>query len=278
MCGVENIARVKSANWHITSRCNYCCKFCFSKKLDDEITDLEVARDRLQKLKALEIEKLNLVGGEPVLHPLFIDIVKLAKRMGFIVSIVSNGYYLDRSIIEVLKPNVDWIGISVDSADEAVESALGRGTGSHVKHAMELAEIIHQVGIKLKINTTVTSLNWKEDMRPLIRTIKPDRWKVFQVLRIIGQNDQYFGALSITNEQFTYFKSLNGEIECVSPVFESNPEMIASYFMLSPSGMVMSNLDGTNRTLTRLENIDRDSFSRVLDTEQYLGRGGIYSW
>lgn len=158
MCGVENSMRVKSANWHITSRCNYCCKFCFSKKLDDEITDLGVARDRLQKVKALEIEKLNLVGGEPLLHPLFLDIVKLAKRMGFIVSIVSNGYYLDRSIIEVLKPNVDWLGISVDSADEAVESALGRGTGSHVKHAMELAEIIHEVGIKRDIKETLKTI------------------------------------------------------------------------------------------------------------------------
>jgi MoaA/NifB/PqqE/SkfB family radical SAM enzyme len=84
-------------------------------------------------------------------------------------------------MIQKLKPFVDWIGLSIDSADEKVEVALGRGNGGHVKKILELAKVIHKAGIKLKINTTVTRLNWQEDIRPLIRLLKPDRWKVFQV-------------------------------------------------------------------------------------------------
>jgi len=270
---------VKSVNWHITGRCNYKCKFCFSRNLDEEITSLERAEEILQYLRRMDMEKINFVGGEPTLHPLFLDIVKLAKGMGFVVSIVSNGYSLNRNVIFELSPFVDWIGLSIDSASEAVEVALGRGNGGHVKNVLELAEIVHQAGIKLKINTTVTSQNWREDMRPLIRRLKPDRWKVFQILHIRDQNDLHFDELSITDDQFNYFKCLNQEpIEGCTPVFESNHEMIDSYFMLSPSGKAMSNRDGTNRVFTDLASINHQNITQILDIQRYLDRGGVYSW
>jgi radical S-adenosyl methionine domain-containing protein 2 len=271
--------KVKSVNWHLTTRCNYSCKFCFSQCLDAEINNIEQAKQKLEKLRALCIEKINFVGGEPMLHPLIFEVVKLAKRMSYAVSIVSNGYYLNRETIRKLKPFVDWIGLSIDSAEESTEIELGRGIGGHVHHITELAEIIHEAGIKLKINTTVTRLNSKEDMRPLIRKLKPQRWKVFQVLHISGQNDLHFDELSTTDEQFNYFKSLNQQpIKGLTPVFEGNNEMLASYFMLSPSGKAMSNMDGANRTFTPLEGITNDNISKVLDVRQYVGRGGIYSW
>lgn len=271
--------KIVSANWHLTTRCNYRCKFCFSRELGQELGDLESVQRVLRKLKHLGIQKINFVGGEPLLHPLFFDIIRLAKGMAFVVSIVSNGYYLNRDIIFKLSPYVDWIGLSVDSAYEEIEVALGRGNGNHVKHVKELAEILHESGIKLKINTTVTRLNWTEDMRPLLERLKPERWKAFQVLHIVGQNDLYFDELSISDEEFDYFKSINRiSIKGTKPVFEGNHEMIDSYFMLSPGGMAISNKDGTNRGLTPLDNINEKTIVRLLDVQKYAQRGGVYSW
>ncbi|MCW4003054.1 MAG: viperin family antiviral radical SAM protein [Candidatus Bathyarchaeota archaeon] len=271
-------SKVKSANWHITARCDYNCRFCFAQQLDSEIRNLACGEQILKKLKALEIGKINFTGGEPLLHPLLFPLIKLANSMNFVVSIISNGYHLNRDIIFEILPFVDWIGLSIDSAHEAVEEALGRGDGGHVKKIVELAEIIHQTGIKLKINTTVTRLNWMEDMRSLIIRLKPDRWKVFQVLHIGGQNDAHFDELSITDEQFNHFKTLNQDIEGITPVFEGNQEMIDSYFMISPSGMAMSNRDGTNRVLTPLIDVNQCNISQIVDVQKYEKRGGIYPW
>ena len=47
----------------------------------------------------------------------------------------------------------------------------------------------HRMKIKLKMNTVITNLNYKEDFSELIKIIQPRRWKIFQVLPIIGQND-----------------------------------------------------------------------------------------
>jgi hypothetical protein len=52
--------------------------------------------------------------------------------------------------------------------------------------------------------------------------------------------------------------------------------MIASYFMLSPSGMIMSNIDGANRTFFPLEDVSHDNIWQILDFQQYLGRDAIY--
>jgi radical S-adenosyl methionine domain-containing protein 2 len=270
--------RIRSANWHLTTRCNYSCRFCFSRKLDAEIRNLRSAEEVLKKLASLGIEKINFAGGEPLLHPLLFPIIRTANDMAFAVSIISNGYYLNRGTLSRLSPYVDWIGLSVDSKYEEVEVALGRGNGNHVRHTTAIADIVHEIGIKLKINTTVTRVNYTENMRPLLNQLKPKRWKAFQVLHIAGQNDRYFDELSITDKEFDYFKSINqGGVEEMGPVFERNQDMIDSYFMLSPGGMVMSNRDGSY-SLTPLDNIDEQKLPHLMDVRKYAERGGIYVW
>ena len=116
-------------------------------------------------------------------------------------------------------------------------------------------------------------------MHPLLEKLMPERWKVFQVLHVKGQNDRYFKDLSITDKEFDHFKSLNQKcIGEMKPVFERNHDMIDSYFMLSPGGMVMSNRGGTNESLTPLDNIDEQNISQILDAHKYVQRGGIYHW
>jgi radical S-adenosyl methionine domain-containing protein 2 len=116
-------------------------------------------------------------------------------------------------------------------------------------------------------------------MRPLIRRLKPDRWKVFQVLHISGQNDLHFDELSITAEQFSYFKTLNHEpLPGFAPVFEASSQMLTSYFMISPSGLVMSNIDNVSRAFLSLNEVNPGNISQVMDVQQYLQRDAIYPW
>lgn len=271
---------ITSVNWHVTSKCNYNCKFCFMQNLNGGFADVSKARDILETLKSKGMEKVNFVGGEPMLYPLIFDTTEIAKEMGFVVSIVTNGYCLNEHRITRLAPHVDWIGLSIDSNSEKIEKKLGRGYGNHVKHVCEISDIIHDRGIGLKINTTVTRCTYKEDMRSLISRLNPDRWKVFQMLSIEGQNDQYARELSITGSEFEQFISANQEIMLNNgekPVFEHSEDMIDSYFMISPSGNIIRNTKGVYAEYP-LQYLERRGIGSIINAEKYVARGGSYDY
>ncbi len=58
--------------------------------------------------------------------------------------------------------------------------------GDHVARSLSLFDRLHQYGIRVKLNTVVTRLNYQEDMSAFVRRVRPERWKVFQVLPVDG--------------------------------------------------------------------------------------------
>lgn len=276
----KNVPVVKSMNWHITSRCNYRCKFCFARDRGEELRDLDKIKTILSRLKQKGIQKINLAGGEPALHPLFLDILREAKNMGFTTSIVTNGYLLNLKMLTEVKDSLDWVGLSIDSSNDNIERELGRGWGDHVKHSVEVAKNVNDLGIKLKINTVVTKLNYLEDMKSFIEKLEPHRWKVFQYLHMIGCNDDYSSDMEVTTEQFEIFIRNNQQTrlrDFEKPVFERNSDMLGSYLMLSPDGDLTIDR-GQSYSKIPLEDLVCGDISQFVDSSKYLNRGGDYKW
>ncbi|MDD4468972.1 MAG: viperin family antiviral radical SAM protein [Acholeplasmataceae bacterium] len=271
---------IKSVNWHITNRCNYACSFCFAQNLGKHEVSFEEGKILLKKLSDSGIEKINFAGGEPLLHPRLPDYCKEAKNLGMTVSVTTNGSHLNQNLVSQLAGSVDWIAISVDSCLDTVEAAMGRGRGEHVTNALKAAFLVHEAGIHLKVNTTVTSLTWQENMHPLIRMMKPDRWKVMQMLVIDGENDTSSIGLCVSSAQFREFAERHRSIclgSGVGPVFESVDDMEGSYFMIMPNGQVKSDV-GRKITLYELDDILEQGVDKLVDSDKYLDRGGIYDW
>jgi len=272
--------QVKSANWHFTSKCNYHCTFCCTQKNQGELTSLQTAADVFQHLRRLGIQKINFVGGEPFCSPLIFDLVKLAKEYGLTTSITTNGSLVTAEVIDRLSPYLDWMGLSVDSASDDVEKALGRGSGRHVSHAVHLSHLIRNAGIRLKINTTVTQMTASEDMHQIIATLTPDRWKIFQFLHVKGQNDHAVEGLSISDRTFEDFRERHMDVHLhngLTPVFESADTMIDSYLMLAPSGNIYQNTHVAAPEIP-LASVQPQDLPRILNIEKYSARGGIYEY
>lgn len=271
---------LKSANWHMTSRCNYRCTFCCMQKLTGDLTSLDKADNVLENLTRLGIEKINFVGGEPMCNDLIFEVVRLAKSMGFTVGITSNGAMINKDVLNQLSNSVDWIGLSIDSVSDEIEKKLGRGDGSHVAHCLEIAETIHYLGIKLKVNSTITRYTFHEDMRDLIRLLDPDRWKIFQFLHVKGQNDEAVQSLGITEEEFTRFRTVNGNLQLKDgayPVFETAECMIDSYLMLTPQGTIFLNTEFPFLEYP-IESVPVDMLADIVNIDKYSQRGAIYDW
>jgi radical S-adenosyl methionine domain-containing protein 2 len=270
-----------AVNFHVWKPCNYKCKFCFA--VFDDVPG-RLTRDqavRVVELLAPHCGKITFVGGEPTLCPFLGDLIEAAHGAGLTTCVVSNGERL-RPILERHAESLDWIGLSVDSADEAVNARLGRGAGGHVRRSIELAALARERGIRIKLNTVVTAWNHAEDASDLVRAIRPERWKVFRVLPIDGQNDGRVEPLLITDAQFRAYVDRHAHLaaEGLGPVAEDNEDMTGSYVMIDPMGRFFDNTDG--RFVYGPPILERgveEAFAAVRwERQRLIDRGGLYEW
>jgi len=227
-------------------------------------------------LRAAGAEKINFAGGEPTLHRGLGALVREAKSVGFTTSLVTNGSRLS-NLLESHGDALDWVGLSVDSGDERTQLALGRGDGRYVARAIRLAEEARLVGVRIKLNTVVTAMNWAEDLHGLVRAMQPERWKVFQVLRVVGQNDGSVEPLLITREMFDAFLLRHRDLQ---PIAESNEAMLDSYAMIDPLGRFYGDTGGVHRVSEPILEVGVEAAlaSVGFDSRKLAARGGLYSW
>ncbi|MCL2712550.1 MAG: viperin family antiviral radical SAM protein [Methanomassiliicoccaceae archaeon] len=273
---------IKSANIHVTGICNYRCKFCFAKSFSRKIMTPEQWRPYLTLLKEKKITKINVVGGEPFLYPHLMELCKLIKSMGFVVSVVTNGSRIDRELVKRMVGIVDWIGLSVDSPDEGVEKVVGRHASdvNHIENVIKVANLIHKHGIKVKLNITVIRQSCEQDFSDLIRMVNPERVKVLQVLKIEGENEDYYKDYSISKRQWKRFVRMHENIVLKSGgdiVFEGGKDMIDSYLIVDPLGRIVRDT-GNKRSLNEFSIISMGGLEAVVNVNKYAKRRGLYNW
>lgn len=106
-------------NVHITSRCDLFCRHCYNGKR--KVTDVAVTQFAYIVKKAKEyfgasIDRINLLGGEPTLHPDFCEILSIAQQNADVVGISTNGAKIV-CFADKLRPN-DIVQVSIETLNE----------------------------------------------------------------------------------------------------------------------------------------------------------------
>ncbi|MHA1727969.1 MAG: viperin family antiviral radical SAM protein [Promethearchaeota archaeon] len=276
----------ESVNFHLTQICNYRCKFCFAiyDCLERELNEKEAIRiiDELVKHNCL---KINFAGGEPTLVKFLPNLIKYSKDLGLFVSLISNGTGISQNFLDKCGNSLDLIGLSVDSNNDTIERKLGRSyknslkinsNYSHIDMIMQRAETIHDYGIDLKINTTLTPLNWKDDLTDFLSELNPKRWKVFEVHRIYGINDSFFEKFgTLEQDQFNFFIKKHSKF---NPVYETSEMILDSYCMITPDGRFYQNTENIHHYSKPILNIGlMNAFNQIsFSTDKYHQRKGDY--
>jgi MoaA/NifB/PqqE/SkfB family radical SAM enzyme len=81
--------------WNLGKRCNYDCSYCPESIHDNSSphTDIEILKKTVDKLIILgKPIRLSFTGGEPCVHPKFLELVKYCKHVGVTwISVTTNG-------------------------------------------------------------------------------------------------------------------------------------------------------------------------------------------
>ena len=286
--------QIPSVNFHLWQPCNMRCGFCFATFEDVRHGGLPKGHlpreDSLRVVNALAhagAEKINFAGGEPTLCPWLPALIRRAKTHGMATSIVTNGSRIRRSPewLDEVGESLDWAALSIDTVDPDGLRRLGRTLRSGPltdKEYLQVAREIRRRGIRLKINTVVTSVTWREDFTGFISLAKPERWKLFQALPVKGQNDRQIHDFQITEEQFLEYVKRNRVVECegIKVVPESNELMTGSYLMIDPAGRFFDNVYGFHTYSKPIIDVgvERALASISVKPDRFLRREGRYDW
>lgn len=132
----------------VTEHCNLKCANCSSGSpfLKEGFSDLEQwKRDITELAKYMRIDYVRFVGGEPTLHPKFVDFCNVVKDSGILnkkVSVVTNGITL------LNQPDEFW------QAVDLISLSMYRNTGINYEKVLDkIQEAYDKYGVTYNIAT-----------------------------------------------------------------------------------------------------------------------------
>ncbi|MEK6789879.1 MAG: radical SAM protein [Pseudomonadota bacterium] len=160
--------RPKNAAWSMSPRqisialtnvCDLHCRYCYAPKHKASLRTDQV----LGWLKELDTEGclgIGFGGGEPTLHPDFVDICKrVAGETQLAVTFTTHGHRLTPQLVERLKGSIHFARISVDGVGRTYEEQRGKQFASLLR-GIESIATLSPFGINVVVNErTVAELD-----------------------------------------------------------------------------------------------------------------------
>jgi radical S-adenosyl methionine domain-containing protein 2 len=280
---------IPTINFHLIQPCNMECNHCFSEFeiLKVKTCPFDQAEEIVNQIASVKsMKKLNFSGGEPTIYPRIEDLIIQAKKHGLETSLVTNGYEIikhDFQFLDKIMGYLDILAISIDSFEEERNDIIGRKVNGNIiskDQYIQLANEAIKRGIRIKINTVVTKLNFNEQMADVIISMKPIRWKIFKMLLLEDENSKAI-ELFPNKSDYNEFLKLNKEEvekEGITVVSEDNEDMTGSYLMISPDGRFFNNVEGKHiysEPIIKV-GIEEALYQTPISREKFYLRDGCY--
>lgn len=100
----------------ITKKCNLTCNHCYINgglPRDKEMNDEQI-HSLIDELADMGVWAIAITGGEPTLHPGFVNFVQHARRRKLLVGIATHGLHLSQQLLDKLPRDGVIISISID--------------------------------------------------------------------------------------------------------------------------------------------------------------------
>src|SRR3989440_7229013 len=100
---------------YVTDRCNLDCAYCTEYDNGGRDPSLDDLKKWIRKIRDVGTMRIALVGGEPLVHPNIVELVRYCRELGFATSLTTNGFLLTRKLIaELEEAGLQVMQISVD--------------------------------------------------------------------------------------------------------------------------------------------------------------------
>lgn len=161
---------VPTINWMLTGKCNYNCKHCFNAADNAPLMsewNIEDAKRLIEEAYNCGVCSFTITGGEPMLHPHFLDIVDMiyANNM-FINELNTNGFYITQDILDHMK-SIDCHPLIKISFDGIGYHDWMRGHNGAEQNALNAIKLCIANGFKVMVQTNI----WADNLDSILPTL-----------------------------------------------------------------------------------------------------------
>jgi MoaA/NifB/PqqE/SkfB family radical SAM enzyme len=135
---------------YVTDQCNLDCHYC--TEYDNSVPHPAIGdlKRWVEKIRDLGTERIALVGGEPLMHPDIVELVRYCRELGFSTSLTTNGFLLSRELVGDLESA--GLGVMQISVDRMTPSAVTRKS---MKTLLAKLDLVMESRIKLHVTGVI---------------------------------------------------------------------------------------------------------------------------
>ena len=152
----EGVPPLRSFYIYLSDNCNLRCRHCWieprftdGKPDPSRFVDVDALRGAVREARTLGLRTAKLTGGEPMLHPRFMEVVDLLTAEGLSLNMETNGTLLTAEAARHLKDKtrVTSISISLDGRDAQTHDAF-RGVAGAFDSALRGLSYLADAGLR----------------------------------------------------------------------------------------------------------------------------------
>jgi len=145
----------------LTYACNFRCLHCYNVKEAKKELNTSQVKEILKELERSGCFHVGLTGGEPLVRKDIFEILDFAKQSGLRITILTNGYLIDRKAadrIAGLGTSLNKVDISILGRDKKTFESITRKKGSFTK-TKKAIRLLKQRGVDVMIKPTLMRQN-----------------------------------------------------------------------------------------------------------------------
>lgn len=171
--GVSDVPNNYQASFEITNYCNLRCQHCCNDSAvgKSDYLSREEIFDLVDDLKSINVTSMYITGGEPTLHPDFLDIAKYINSRGMTMVLATNGYDISKQL-GIIKENVSHpagVFVSLDGLGPVHDEF--RGTDKAFSNAVSSIKMLLKNNIPVRVSSVIWSKNI-DQLEELIKFVK----------------------------------------------------------------------------------------------------------
>lgn len=276
----------KNAWLTVNRECNMRCQWCYGKTMEfssNAVMGREVAAQLIDFFKELSLKKVILIGGEPTVHPQFLEIVSMIKSAGMRPVLVTNGVkFADKGFLkESLLAGLDGITTSLKaSSGEQYADLTGVDAFTDV---MQAIANIEETGVAHNVVVTVCGSMFEkfEEMIEVVIKSGAKSLTLDMERPIIVNNEVQFSGSTSPQQMADFFTAMYPKVSSLENITTSI--IMTLPFCLFPSKLIDEMKEKNQLTsscqLLKGSGIIMDTDGRLLPCNQFcdnpLGEFGI---